>query len=302
MTDSDLAGGTVSLVTILGCGVVGSGWAQALFANGIRVRAWDPARAPCEILKAAARRHGAAIEFFDSPVDAVAGAQFVQESGPEDLTLKRELFSAIAPAVMPDTIVASSTSTIQPSELQRNISFANRILVGHPFNPPHILPLVEVVGGQETSESSIHKAMTFYRDLGKHPIRLHRERPGHLANRLQAALWREAIDAVACGQASVADVDAAVTLALGPRWALMGPFATFHLGGGDGGLQHFLAHLGPAFEGLWDDARRPVMTDALKVKLSKDVAESLGGRSVAQLMLERDQKLKAILSLINSPV
>jgi carnitine 3-dehydrogenase len=300
MTDSELAGGTVSLVTVLGCGVIGSSWAQALFANGIRVKAWDPARAPREILKAAAGRHGAAIEFFDSPADAVAGAQFVQESGPEDLGLKRELLSAIAPALLPGTVVASSTSTIQPSELQRNLSFASRILVGHPFNPPHILPLVEVVGGQETSESSIQKAMGFYRGLGKHPIRLHRERQGHLANRLQAAIWREAIDAVACGQASVADVDAAVTLALGPRWALMGPFATFHLGGGDGGLRHFLAHLGPAFESLWDDARRPAMTEALKMRLAEDVAESLGGRSVAQLMLERDQKLKAILSLINT--
>jgi 3-hydroxyacyl-CoA dehydrogenase len=301
MTDSDPAGGTVSLVTVLGCGVIGSSWAQAFFANGIRVKAWDPVRAPREILEAAARRHGAAIEFFDSPVDAVTDAQFVQESGPEDLNLKRELLSAIAPAVLPATIVASSTSTIQPSDLQRDISFADRILVGHPFNPPHILPLVEVVGGQETSESSVHKAMAFYRGLGKHPIRLHRERQGHLANRLQAALWREAIDAVASGQASVEDVDAAVTLALGPRWALMGPFATFHLGGGDGGLGHFLAHLGPAFESLWDDARRPIVTEALKVRLAIAVAESLGGRSMAQLMADRDQKLKAVLSIVSGP-
>jgi carnitine 3-dehydrogenase len=301
VTDSDLPGGTVSLVAVLGCGVIGSSWAEAFLANGIGVKAWDPMPASREMLQAAARRHDAAIEFFDSAVDAVADAQFVQESGPEDLSLKRELFRAIAPAVLPDTVVASSTSTIQPSELQRNISFANRMLVGHPFNPPHILPLVEVVGGQETSDSSIHKAMAFYRGLGKHPIRLHRERPGHLANRLQAALWREAIDAVACGQASVEDVDAAVTLALGPRWALMGPFATFHLGGGDGGLEHFLAHLGPAFESLWDDARRPVVTQALKVRLANAVAESLGGRSVAQLMAERDQKLKAVLSIAGGP-
>jgi 3-hydroxyacyl-CoA dehydrogenase len=301
MTDSDLAGGTVSFVAVLGCGVIGSSWAQAFFASGIRVKAWDPAPAPREILEAVARTHGASIEFYDSPADAVAGAQFVQESGPEDLRLKRELFAAIAPAVLPGTIVASSTSTIQPSELQTGISFADRILVGHPFNPPHILPLVEVVGGKDTSDPSIQKAMAFYRGLGKHPIRLHRERQGHLANRLQAAIWREAIDAVACGQASVADVDAAVTLALGPRWALMGPFATFHLGGGDGGLRHFLAHLGPAFERLWDDARRPVMSEALKLKLGEDVAESLRGHSVAQLMVERDRKLKAILSISNAP-
>jgi 3-hydroxyacyl-CoA dehydrogenase len=241
------------------------------------------------------------IEFFDSPVDAVADAQFVQESGPEDLNLKRELFSAIAPGLSLEALVASSTSTLQPSDLQRNISFAARIVVGHPFNPPHILPLVEVVGGQETCESSVCKAMAFYRGLGKHPIRLHCERPGHLANRLQAALWREAIDAVACGQASVEDVDAVVTLALGPRWALMGPFATFHVGGGEGGLEHFLAHLGPAFESLWDDARRPILTEALKVRLAKAAAESLGGRSLTELLADRDQKLKAVLSVVSGP-
>jgi carnitine 3-dehydrogenase len=288
---------TISIVTVLGCGVIGSSWAQAFFANGLRVRAWDPRRITRELLTVAARPYDGVFEFFDSPAEAVTGAQFIQESGPEDLNLKRELFSAISPHISPDASVASSTSTFQPSDLQRSSPFADRILVGHPFNPPHILPLVEVVGGQETSETSVQKAMAFYRALGKHPIRLYRERPGHLANRLQAALWREAVDAVTCGQASVEDVDAAVTLALGPRWALMGPFATFHLGGGDGGLAHFLTHLGPAFESLWDDARRPEVTDALKLRLINAIADRFGERSLAELSADRDQKLKAVLSV-----
>jgi carnitine 3-dehydrogenase len=291
---------TVSTVTVLGCGLIGSSWAQAFFANGIRVKAWDPRPATRELLTAAAGPYGGVIEFFDSPAEAVTEADFIQESGPEDLNLKRELFSAIAPRLSPAALVASSTSTLQPSELQRNISFADRLLVGHPFNPPHILPLVEVVGGQETAEASICKAMAFYRSLGKRPIRLRCERLGHLANRLQAALWREAVDAVAYGQASVEDVDAAVTLALGPRWALLGPFATFHLAGGEGGLAHFLTHLGPAFEGLWDDARRPTVTEALKVLLAKAVVDNLGGRSLAELLHDRDQKLQGVLSIASS--
>jgi carnitine 3-dehydrogenase len=275
---------------VLGCGVIGASWVTTFRAAGQPVRLWDPDSAAAH---AVAARHGDGLTVLDSPEAAVEGATFVQENGPEDLAVKRELFRRIGATLGPHALVASSTSTLQASELQDGLEYADRLLVGHPFNPPHILPLVEVVGGTATSEWALEKAMSFYAALGKHPIRLRIERPGHLANRLQAALWREAIDAVASGQASVADVDAAVTLALGPRWALTGPFATFALGGGEGGLAHFFEHLGAPFEALWDDAQRPHMTASLKQRV---IAE-LDNASPRFNPQERDRRLRQILAI-----
>jgi 3-hydroxyacyl-CoA dehydrogenase len=183
-----------------------------------------------------------------------------------------------------------------PSQLQAGLPFASQILVGHPFNPPDLMPLVEVVPGEQTAPETVERAMAFYEGLGKRAVRLRRERPGHLANRLQAALWREAVDAVASGAATAADVDAAVTAALGPRWAVMGPFASLHVGGGEGGLAHFLDHIGPAFEALWADAKTPVMDDALKARLVRETAEAVGDRPIAELAAERDERLKAVLA------
>lgn len=275
---------------VLGCGVIGASWVTAFRAAGQAVRLWDPNPAAAH---AVAARHGDAVTVLDCPEAAVEGAAFVQENGPEDLAVKRELYRRIAGALGSRAIVASSTSTLQASELQDGVEFADRLLIGHPFNPPHIVPLVEVVGGAATAEWAVEKAMSFYVALGKHPIRLRIERPGHLANRLQAALWREAVDAVASGQASVADVDAAVTLALGPRWALTGPFATFALGGGQGGLAHFLEHLGAPFEALWDDERRPHMTASLKQRLVAELDASPRRFDVA----DRDRRLLQILAI-----
>lgn len=278
---------------VLGCGVIGASWVTAFRAAGQAVRLWDPNTAAAH---AVATRHGNRVTVLDSPEAAAEGAAFVQENGPEDIAVKRELFRRIGASLGPHALVASSTSTLQASELQDGLEYADRLLVGHPFNPPHILPLVEVVGGAATAEWAIEKAMRFYAALGKHPIRLRVERPGHLANRLQAALWREAVDAVASGQASVADVDAAVTLALGPRWAVTGPFATFVLGGGEGGLAHFLEHLGAPFEALWDDAQRPQMTAAFQRRLVAEATAEPGG-SLRVDEQERDRRLRQILSI-----
>lgn len=275
---------------VLGCGVIGASWVTAFRAAGQAVRLWDP---NVEAAHAVAARHSDGVTVVDRPEAAVEGAAFVQENGPEDLAVKQELCRRIAGTLGPQAILASSTSTLQASELQDGVAFADRLLIGHPFNPPHILPLVEVVGGAATAEWAVEKAMSFYAALGKQPIRLRVERPGHLANRLQAALWREAVDAVASGQASVADVDAAVTLALGPRWALTGPFATFALGGGEGGLAHFLEHLGGPFEALWDDAQRPAMTAAFKHTLVTQLGNS-PQRFDAE---ERDRRLRQVLSI-----
>lgn len=290
-------GNQSTVVAVLGCGVIGLSWVETFLRAGFKVNVWDP---QVDLAKTLANLQQ---QYPDNPPylctsarAAVTSAAFIQESGPESLTLKQKLYADIAPAMDNRGVLASSTSTLQPSQLQEGSTFADRILVGHPFNPPHILPLVEVVGGPLTATESLHRAMEFYRELGKQPIQLHCERTGHLANRLQAAVWREAIDAVACGQCSAADVDLAMTASLGPRWAVMGPFQTFHLGGGDGGLAHFFDHLGDAFEGLWDDAHRPEVTETLKQQLIHAMIERNQNQSTAGLIERRDQSLQAILA------
>lgn len=280
-------------VAILGCGVIGSSWTAAFHAAGHKVRVWDPNL--CAASKTFIEGVGATM--CDTPEAAVEGCHFIQESGPESLDAKRALFARLTPALEERAVIASSTSTLQASDMQQGLDCAERILVGHPFNPPHIIPLVEVIGGGVTAEWAVDKSMTLYAGLGKHPIRLRTERPGHLANRLQAALWREAVDAVASGQASVADVDAAVALALGPRWALAGPFATFAIGGGEGGLAHFMDHLGAPFEALWDDAHRPAMTPELTQKLVEDVARELSASLTSQERRLRAERLGQIIAL-----
>ncbi|MCK1712122.1 MULTISPECIES: 3-hydroxyacyl-CoA dehydrogenase NAD-binding domain-containing protein [unclassified Bradyrhizobium] len=278
-------------VAVLGCGLIGSSWIAAFSTQCQTVKAWDPQHS---VIQPDA---SSPIQWCDTPEDAVKGADFVQESVPEDLAVKRELYARLSKKLASHAIVASSSSALLPSDLQAGLSFAERVLVGHPFNPPHLIPLVEVVGGRDTAPSVLEEAIRFYKAIGKHPIRLNVERKGHLANRLQAAVWREAVDAVATGQATVQDVDAAVTCALGPRWALLGPFATFHLGGGSGGLAHFIDHLGPVFEDLWDDAKRPAMTSELKRELIDSTQKQMGGRSVDELTQLRNDRLKSILMI-----
>ncbi len=280
-------------VAALGAGLIGGSWARLFVQGGHAVVLWDP---DAKRARAVAADIGGGAEVADTSEAAASGADFIQESGPEILEAKRELLMRIAPAVGPRTVIASSTSTFMPSQLQAGLPFAARVVIGHPFNPPELMPLVEVVPGPETAPETVERAAAFYGGLGKTTVRLLRERPGHLANRLQAALWREAVDAVASGAATVADVDAAVTAALGPRWAVMGPFASLHLGGGEGGLAHFLDHIGPAFEALWDDAQRPVMDAALRARLSRETEAAVGGRSAADLAAERDARLKAVLA------
>ena len=298
-------------VAVLGAGTIGASWAALFLAHGSRVHLWDPdpnARARFSAAldhQVEATRQVLGLvgvigrwSFFDSVAEAVATCVFVQENGPEDRAAKRALYGEIGVALTPDAIVASSTSSIMPSDLQEGCAFADRLLVGHPFNPPHLIPLVEVIGGRSTAEDAMERATEFYRSVGKHPIRLHTERPGHLANRLQAALWREAVEAVASGAATVADVDAAVTHALGPRWAIMGPHATFHLAGGQGGLTHFIDHLGPAFVRQWDDLRQPELTTELATSLAEGVGVELDFVDVGTLARERDRELVKLLQTI----
>jgi 3-hydroxyacyl-CoA dehydrogenase len=272
----------------------------------LSVRIWDPHATSGQlrerILANAREVGGISIEQLDSQLyiaetarEAVENAAFVQESGPEDLETKAALYSDVAQSLGLDAILASSTSTLMPSLLQEQCPFADRMLVGHPFNPPHIIPIVEIVAGRRTSPHVVERAFQFYESLGQRPIRLGAERPGHLANRLQAALWREALHAVESGLATIADVDAVVSQSIGPRWALMGPFLTFHLGGGEGGLAHFLDHIGPSFEALWKDLKSPDMSRFHEV-VEDQMAQRISA-AVKPLESWRDEFLVEILRL-----
>lgn len=288
------------IIAVLGCGLIGLNWAEAFLNAGYKVQCWDPNSAVVDkIDKLRDRVFDADIAYFSDVNEAVAGAIFVQESGPERLEVKRDLYQKLSKTLGSDAIVASSTSTIMPSDLQQGLDYADRFVIGHPFNPPHILPLVEVVGGVQTSEDTVQSAYDFYALVGKKPIKLHKERIGHLSNRIQAAVWRESIDAVASGQASVEDVELAVTAALGPRWALMGQFETFDLAGGDGGLADFFGDIGSAIENLWDDAQIPEMTDELKTKIVTETQKLVGTRSFAEKIKRRDEFLKVVLKAQN---
>jgi len=286
-------------VAVLGCGVIGLSWVKGFLEANHDVQVWDPNSKVKHTIENLSKDYPTLnLSFYEKASEAVLNADFIQENAPESLEIKQKLYEDIANAIGENTILASSTSTIKATDLQRGLCFASKVVIGHPFNPPHLLPLVEVVGGIQTSEETVAKTMEFYKSIGKKPIQLNIEKKGHLANRLQAAVWREAVDAVISGQASVEDVDTAITAALGPRWAVMGPFETFHMGGGEGGLKHFLEHLGDAFEDLWDDANRPVVSNEDKKNLIAQIETKLEGKSIQELSSKRDENLKNILSVI----
>ncbi len=306
---SSPAASPVRTVAIVGAGLIGSSWAAFFLAHGFEVIATDPAPGAEERLRAFVDRAWPALEtlgisagasrerlrFNADLAAAVQGADFIQENGPEVLAAKRALLQAITTAARPEAIIASSTSGFTMSALQEGCTHPERCVIGHPFNPPHLMPLVEVVGGKLTSAAVVDRALAFYTSLGKRAIRLNREVPGHVANRLQAALWREAVHLVAEGVASVADVDAAVTAGPGARWALMGPNLILHLGGGAGGIHHFMNHLSGPFTTWWKDLGNPELTPELRERLIAGVLEEANGRSIAELAAQRDAGLLAVL-------
>jgi 3-hydroxyacyl-CoA dehydrogenase len=227
---------------------------------------------------------------------AAADADFVQESGPEDVALKRELFAELDAATPADVPIASSSSGLMPSQLQEMCSVGpERVLVGHPFNPAYLIPLVEVVPSPRTDRMITRKCLSFYASIGKRPILVRQEIPGHLANRLQAALWREAYSLVERGIASVADIDAAIAHGPGLRWAVLGPLINQHLSGGPGGMAHTLAHLGPPAQAWMDDLGDPRLTPELARQLVEGVDDELRGIDQTRLVAERDELLVLLL-------
>jgi carnitine 3-dehydrogenase len=302
----------VKQVAVLGAGTIGASWTALFLARGLRVAVQDPnptaetyvrrtiadAWPTLQRLGMAADATPDAWTFHVSPVAAVRDADFVQENAPERLAIKHALYADIDAALPADTILASSSSGLMMSDLQPGLASAPRMAIGHPFNPPHLIPLVEVVGGKHTAPETIDWCMAFYRHLGKRPIHIRKEAPGHLANRLQAALWREAVNAVVTGLASVEDVDTAISAGPGLRWAAMGPHMTFHLGGGDGGMTHMLTQFRPAFEAWWKTMGTPTLTDAVCQQLIEGVAAEARGRDIAALARERDAVLLPLLELV----
>lgn len=272
-------------VAVVGTGVIGTSWATLFAAHGHDVVAWDPA--PDDRLPAG-------VTVVDDPAEAAAGADFVQENAPERLAVKHELLAVLDGAARDDVVIASSSSMLRPTDLARGAPrHPERVLVGHPFNPPHLVPLVEVVPGEATSEAAVAAAMAFYASVGRTPLRLRAELPGHLANRLQAALWREAYSLVARGVATVADVDAAITEGPGLRWAAVGPITGQHLSGGAGGLAHVLEHLHPGTEALWADLGSPAMTPELADRLVTQAADAATDPDA--LLARRDAVIRAVL-------
>ena len=300
----------ITHVAVIGTGTIGASWAANFLAQGLTVIASDPGPQAETFLRRFVDNAWPALKslglgphadpgrltFTTDPVKAVEGAQFVQESGPERIDVKVALYEQISRAAPPETIFASSSSALTPSAMQARCTHPERLVLGHPFNPPHLIPLVEVCGGAQTSPGAVDTAMAFYKSIGKHPIRLRKEMPGHVSNRLQAAIFREAAYLVEQGVVDVTDVDAAVSMGPGLRWALMGPLMTFHLGGGAGGLRYLMEHIDTTT--LWPGLGTPDMSPAFKEALIEGVGTEAEGQSIDDLARERDRRLIALLKAI----
>ena len=298
-------------IAIVGTGVIGASWAAQYLARGLDVVATDPApNAEANLrkyvdeawvqLRVIGLSPGASRErlsFTTNMNDALSNADFIQENGPERPDFKIKLFADMDEAAPPDSIIASSSSGITPSVMQSGCKRPERVLVGHPFNPPHIIPLVEVVGGTKTSPEAIQQALAFYASIGKKPILLHKELPGHVGNRLQAALYREVAYLIDQGVLSVADADDAVSWGPGLRWGVMGPSLQWHLGGGPGGIQHFMEHLMDPMGGMWKALGNPEITPDLKRTITEGVLEEAANRSVEELAREENEMLIGLLRL-----
>jgi len=300
-------------VAIVGAGVIGNGWAARCLAHGLDVTVTDPdpdaERRLHEAIETAwptLEKRGVApgasrnrVRFTTDLADAVAGAQLIQENAPEREGLKREVLARIDAAADPDAIIGSSTSGLLPSTLQADCSHPERVMVAHPFNPVYLLPLVELVGGEQTDPAAVQRGAELYRVIGMRPLIVRREIEGHIADRLMEALWREALHLVNDGVATTEEVDAAVVYGAGLRWSLMGTFLTFHLAGGEGGMRHMLEQFGPALKLPWTKLEAPELTDELIERVADGCEHQAAGRSVQQLEARRDEFLRRLLDLVS---
>ncbi|MFD1159240.1 3-hydroxyacyl-CoA dehydrogenase NAD-binding domain-containing protein [Roseovarius aestuarii] len=294
-----------SHTAVLGAGTIGASWTALFLASGRSVAVYDPDPEAESSLRAyieqawetmselglTDRGNAECVTFYSSAAKAVEGAGFVQENVPERLPIKHTTFAEIEPMLADDAVVASSASGLTLGQMQGGWQNPDRFVLGHPFNPPHLIPLVEVMGNERTADGVVAAAEAFYADIGKVTIRVNKEVPGHVANRLQAAIWREAIHLVQSGVASVGDVDKAVSAGPGLRWAAMGPTTLFSLGAGPGGLPAFCDHFADTFNGWWDDLGTPKLTPEVAEMLAEGLAEATGGAPVDRLAAQRDAKI-----------
>ena len=301
----------VRTVACVGAGVIGGGWVAYFLARGFAVRAWDPAPdaearlrglvdAAWPALTELGLSPGASVDSLTvtaEPAAAVADADVVQESAPEQLELKRGLLAAIDAATPAHIVVASSTSGFGMTEMATEARTPERLVVAHPFNPPYLIPLVEVVGGEKTTADVVEWTAAFFRHVGKSVIVMDREVPGFIANRLQEALWREALHMVANGEATVEQIDASITDGPGLRWAFHGPMLTFHLAGGAGGMAHMLDHFGPSLLSPWTRLEAPELTPELRDRVVRGCEDEAGSRTIGDLVRERDRALVELLRM-----
>lgn len=301
---------TSRTIAVVGTGVIGASWAAYYLARGFTVVAADPADGAEQrlrtwvdqfwpALEALGLAEGASVDnlrFTPSLPDAVRDAELVQENGPERLDVKRAMLAEIESGLAPDAIIASSTSGLLVSDVQEGMAHPERMVLGHPFNPPHLIPLVEVLGGKQTAPEVVDRAIAFYAEVGKKPIRINKEMPGHVANRLQVALWREAFHLVGTGVASVEDIDTAIAYGPGLRWALLGPFLNLHASGGDGGITHVLEHIGPAQREWARTLGEYPETDDYIPVMADGVDEQLAGLDWSETVRQRDELLIALLA------
>src|SRR4026209_1902881 len=301
----------IKRIAIVGTGVIGASWAAEYLARGFDVIATDSAPnaeanlrtyideawkdlTNIGLTKGASRDR---LTFTTDLKEALSKADFVQENGPERPDFKIKLFAEMDDAAPIDSIIASSSSGITPSVMQTKCKHLERVLVGHPFNPPHIIPLVEVVGGTKTSLEAIQQAIAFYASIGKKPIHLKKELPGHVGNRLQAALYKEIMYLIQHDVLSVEDADVAVSYGPGPRWGVMGPSLQWHLGGGAGGIKHFMEHLMAPMGGTWKALGDPQATHVLKRTIAEGVLQEAGDRSVDELAQEENELLIKLIGI-----
>ena len=298
----------------IGSGVIGSGWVARALANGLDVIAWDPAPGAEEQLRKRVANAWPALEkqglkagaspsrlrFVATVEECVATADFIQESAPERLDLKIELHAKITAAARANVLIGSSTSGLLPSEFYAQASHPERCVVGHPFNPVYLLPLVEVVGGVKTSPDAVAAAMQVYRDLGMKPLHVRKEIPGFIADRLLEAMWRESLHLVNDGIATTGEIDDAIRYGAGIRWSFMGSFLIYTLAGGDAGMRHFMAQFGPALKLPWTKLEAPELTDALIEGVVDGTTVQLGKHSIADLERYRDDCLLAVQAAVRA--
>ena len=300
----------IKRIGLVGTGVIGASWAAYYLARGFDVVATDPSpdaegnlrkyvNDAWPLLTRVGLAEGASrdrLRFVPDMPRALAEVDFVQENAPERPDFKARLFAQMDAATPPDVILVSSSSGITPDVIQSACKYPERCVIGHPFNPPHVIPLVEVVGGARTSQQTIDRAMAFYAVIGKKAIRLHKALPGHVANRLQAALYKEVLYLIQQGVLSVEDADTAVSYGPGPRWGVMGPSLQWHVGGGGGGIRHFIEHLMGPLEGLMNSLGTPEVTPELKQLVVQGVARMAGARSVEQLAEAENEVITKLLA------